>query len=78
MSWRLIRCFPQQMLILQLLPPCMQQQKQAAQSEQYAIKALGLNKVSQQSALVQCCLVKVCISIEHATTLEIGEAFTEG
>jgi len=61
------------LLVLKLLPPCTQQQKQAAQSERHAIKALGLDKVSQQSALVQCCLVKVSISIEHATILEMGE-----
>ncbi|KAL0033319.1 hypothetical protein WJX77_003475 [Trebouxia sp. C0004] len=61
------------LLILKLLPPCMQQQKQAAQAERHAIKALGLDRVSQHRALVQCSLVKVCISIEHAAILEIGE-----
>ncbi|KAL0022420.1 hypothetical protein WJX77_010601 [Trebouxia sp. C0004] len=59
------------LVILKFLPPRTQQQKQAAQAERHAVKALGLDKVSQQSALVQCSLVKVCISIEHAATLEI-------
>lgn len=40
------------LLLLKLLPSCThtQQQKQAFQSEQHAIEALGLSKVSQQSA----------------------------
>lgn len=61
------------LLVLKLLPPCSDQQKLAAQSERHAIEALGLDSLSQQSALVDCCLVKVCISIQHATALEIGE-----
>ena len=61
------------LLVLKLLPPCTQQQKQEAQAERHAIEALGLDKVSQQSALVPCSLVNVCISIEHATILEMGE-----
>ena len=32
------------LLILKLLPPCTQQQKQAAQSEHLAIQTLGLDK----------------------------------
>ena len=51
------------LLILKLLPPCTQQQKQAAQSEHLAIQALGLDP--KKSALVECSLVKVCISIAH-------------
>ena len=62
-----------QLLVLKLLPPCSDQQKIAAQSERHAIKTLGLDSLSQQSALVNCCLVKVCISIQHATALDIGE-----
>ena len=61
------------LLVLKLLPPCSDQQKIAAQSERHAIKTLGLDSLSQQSALVGCCLVKVCISIQHATALDIGE-----
>ena len=61
------------LLVLKLLPPCSDQQKLAAQSERHAIKTLGLDSLSQQSALVNCCLVKVCISSQHATALEIGE-----
>lgn len=49
------------LLVLKLLPPCSAQQKLAAQSERYAIEALGLDSLSQQSALVDCCLVKLCI-----------------
>ena len=61
------------LLVLKLLPPCSDQQKMAAQSERHAIKTLGLDSLSPQSALVSCCLVKVCISIQHAAALEIGE-----
>ena len=61
------------LLVLKLLPPCSDQQKMAAQSERHAIKTLGFDSLSQQSALVNCCLVKVCISIQHATALDIGE-----
>ena len=58
---------------MQLLPPWSDQQKVAAQCEGHAIKTLGLDSLSQQSALVGCCLVKVCIIIQHATALDIGE-----
>lgn len=61
------------LLVLKLLPPCSDQQKLAAQSERHAITTLGLDSLSQQSALVNCCLVKVCISIQHAAALEIGD-----
>ena len=54
------------LLVLKLLPPyghaCSDQQKLAAQSERHAIKTLGLDSLSQQSALVNCCLVKAPIS----------------
>ncbi|KAA6416662.1 MAG: hypothetical protein FRX49_13361 [Trebouxia sp. A1-2] len=46
------------LLVLKLLPPCSDQQKLAAQSERHAINTLGLDSLSQQSALVNCCLVK--------------------
>lgn len=61
------------LLILKLLPPCTQQQKQAAQSERLAIQTLGLEKHREQSALVECSLVKVCISTARARELEIDE-----
>ena len=60
------------LLVLKLLPPCSDQQKMAAQAERHAIKTLRLDNLSEQSALVPCCLVKVCISIQHAAALEIG------
>ncbi len=63
-----------QLLVLKLLPPCSDQQKIAAQSERHAIKTLGLDSLSQQSASGNCCLIKVCISIQHATALDIGKA----
>ena len=61
------------LLVLKLLPPCSEQHKVASQCERHAIKTLGLDSLSQQSALVGCCLVKVCISIQHATALVIGK-----
>jgi len=61
------------LLILKLLPPCTQQQKQAAQSERLAIQTLGLEKHREQSALVECSLGKVCISTARARELEIDE-----
>ena len=59
------------LLILKLLPPCTQQQKQAAQSERLAIQALGLDKHKKESALVECSLVKVCISIDHLSVVAL-------
>ncbi len=49
------------------------EQKQAAQSERLAIQTLGLDKHKKGSALVECSLVKICISIGHARELEIDE-----
>ena len=56
-----------------MLPPCSDQQEIAAQSERLAINTLSLDSLSQQSALVRCCLVEVCIGSQHATLLGIGQ-----
>lgn len=61
------------LLILKLLPPCTQQQKQAAQSERLAIQTLVLDKHREKSALVECSLVKVCVSTARARELDIDE-----
>ncbi len=61
-----------QLLVLKLLPLCSYEQKIAAQSERHAIETLRLDSLREQSALVSCCLVEVCISVQHAKALDMG------
>ena len=61
------------LLVLKLLPPSSQQQKQAAKAEQSAISTLQLGNLNPDSALVKCSLVTIPVSIEHAAVMEVDE-----